>query len=158
MQNAKLFCYRENSVVAMTEINAELNLQGLLTNIVRRVAQSRSPFQSLPSEQQNLLVYFTWGCDGSTGQQYKQMFTLGKQYSYSDNLFNIVFTPTSVFTVKWKFRDKKNVFWKYPQPFLIKYCRSLRLQLKQETSDLMKQEVTCSGSDGKPSTHSCPTR
>ncbi|KAJ4437537.1 hypothetical protein ANN_17682 [Periplaneta americana] len=141
VREAKLQCYPDKDCITITEVRAEISLQGLLDHTVKRIVRSIEMIPSHFFEQNNLTLFSKWGCDGSSGHNgFKQKLADGDSFTDSE-IFLLSFVPLLLYSEK---DDKTNIlYWENPRPSSTKYCRPINIKLKHETSDLIKEEIDC---------------
>lgn len=138
---AKNLCYPPRSSIKITESSSEVELQQLLNHTAQRILQTQEEVIATltDKELQNLKFFCKWGCDGSSGQsEYKQTFE-GESISDASIFFTSV-VPLQLFYTDIKL-GKDIIIWKNPRTSSPRFCRPLRMQFLQETTELTKSEV-----------------
>lgn len=139
VREAKSRCYPEKNCIFVSEISAEVKLQGLLDHTIRRICQSINELNLSLLENQNLILISKWGFDGTSGKsQYKQKFS-NSDCTDSD-IFLSSLVPILLCAQSNDNIELKNSIWKNPKTSSTKYCRPIRLQLKKETTELTRKE------------------
>ncbi|CAH0546850.1 unnamed protein product [Brassicogethes aeneus] len=135
---AKRRCYPDRSAMTVTETSAEVKLQALLDHISERLLQVT--FEDInklhPTYSEKMQLILKWGCDGSTGQEYKQKFS---DKDSSDA--NIFFTSTVPLQLSVVNENHENiVVWQNPRPSSSRFCRPIRLQFLKESVKSTREE------------------
>ena len=78
-----------------------------------------------------------WGCDGSTGQQYKHVFN--DENSSDTTVFFTSMAPLQLSAVNET--KEEIVVWKNPKPSSSRFCRPIRLQFLKESADSTRKEL-----------------
>ena len=137
---AKKRCYPKPEFITVTGRSAEVKLQAILDHTVDCIRNMQNDvILSLTTEQLNsLLLISKWGCDGSSGHsQYKQVFE--NDGDSDSSIFVTSFVPLQLISDEPN-SSKKIIVWQNPRPASPRFCRPVRLQFIQETSDIITQE------------------
>lgn len=137
---AKKRCYPPISEMTFTETVAKVSLQSLLDHTVSRLFESlREVFESLDELlTREITLFLKWGCDGTSGQEYKQKF---EDDSSSDaHVFFTSIVPLRLYAQK---DDNEIVIiWNNMKPSSPRFCRPLKVAFLKETvqSTLIEKE------------------
>ena len=118
----------------MSESKCEVPLQQLLNKTCESILKVVSDTIGPENPDITAVLYLKWGFDGSSGHSgYKQKFV------------DTDLTDTSVFIsslVPLRLGDLKTgqVLWRNPKPSSIRFCRPIRIQWLQETTEVTKAE------------------
>lgn len=135
VQQAKQDCYPPAKAIRITDTSAEINLQAVLDLTVHRMLKVFDIEKH--HEIDKFILISKWGFDGATGQSiYKQR--------VSDEIANIE-KPIhqSIFIsslVPLKLMDGTSVVWENSHPSSTKYCRPIKFEFVQESTELIKRE------------------
>lgn len=128
---AKSAAYPEDIVI--TEQKCEVKLQSLLNHTIKRIFQHLQDFDTV-STHNCLSLVCKWGFDGSSNQsRYKQKWTTPGVTD--DSIVLTCLVPIILINL-----ETNNIIWKNPRPSSTRYCRPIRYQWLQETSDVCRQE------------------
>lgn len=137
---AKKDCYPSIDTVTVTEISAEVTLQGIVNHTVTRLAlfQRDVLIQYVKDLEDGLTMIFKWGCDGSSGHSsYKQKFAEGTSTTQADSsLFAICLVPLCL-----KAKKTGALIWHNSKPSSTRFCRPIKLLFEKETADLSRREI-----------------
>ena len=128
---AKNRCYPAITKMTVSETSAEIQLQTLLDHTTSRLLLSQKEvIESLdPNLQSEMTLFLKWGCDGTSGQEYKQKF---EDDSSSDA--HVFFTSVVPFRLYVRNdNDETLLIWNNLKPSSPRFCRPLRLQFLKET-------------------------
>lgn len=131
VQIAKQDCYPARIV---HETYGEVKLQDLVDHTSRRLCKYLEQVLEVYREKKNndFVLVFKWGCDGSRQNQYKQKF---QNYEDSDaNMFLSSLVPLRLLY------DKK-VIWQNPCPSSPRFCRPIRMRFVKENNDVTNEEM-----------------
>uniref|UniRef100_A0A6P7GRV6 Uncharacterized protein LOC114345671 n=1 Tax=Diabrotica virgifera virgifera TaxID=50390 RepID=A0A6P7GRV6_DIAVI len=130
VQLAKQECYPPRLV---SEMYAEVKLQDLVDHTARRICKYlEEVLETYCGKENDFVLLFKWGCDGSQQSQYKQKFDNSED---SDaNLFISSLVPLRLMA-------QKKVIWQNPHPSSPRFCRPIRMRYIKETRDISNEEV-----------------
>lgn len=136
VQKAKNDCYPSSECISVTEIRAEITLQGILDITVKRLLKAQEEVIKTLLPNANFTLICKWGCDGSSGHsRYKQKFA---DTAHDDEfLFVFSFVPLKLCLEN----DDSTWAWKNPSPSSTMYCRPIKFIFSKE-SDILTQTET----------------
>ena len=148
---AKKECYPEERAISITEISAEITLQGLLDHTIRRLILVQKDvlvqIEHVQNEPLHLKLMIKWGCDGASGHStYKQQFANESEGERRDdaNLFVISLVPLQMIATSEQSTSKglnKIVVWQNVRPSSTRYCRPIKLLFQKETVEFTRQQI-----------------
>ena len=129
--SAKNRCYPPSSAISISETSAEVELQPLLEHTTARLLQCQEQvIASLDSNLTNeMTLFLKWGCDGSSGQEYKQKFR--DEDSSDAHVFFTSIVPLRLFAKTSEGRTV--IIWNNLKPSSPRFCRPIRLQFLKES-------------------------
>ncbi|XP_054743575.1 uncharacterized protein LOC129248151 [Anastrepha obliqua] len=130
--DAKKRCYPESMTI--TDTSASIDLQELIDHTAKRLLHSMTEDEIAEIDDESLIMYSKWGCDGASGQcEYSQK--LGDKELCDSNLF-----MTSIVPLNLSCRINNNVVWKNERPSSTRYCRCIQFQFAKETPEKIRAE------------------
>lgn len=134
LAKAKKYCYPPLEKITVTDTSVEIELQHLIDHTVQRLCSYLGEVIDSVTDK-NLVLYFKWGCDGSSGHSlYKQTFE--NEENSDEYLFSISLVPLRLYSEA----NSEKILWQNPRPSSTRFCRPIKLMFRQETDQLTKQE------------------
>lgn len=141
IREAKEECYPNDIVIS--EISAEVSLQSLINHTTKRLCQvQRHVLLQHKDILDDVELIFKWGCDGTSGlTPYKQRFTDDKDKNLESEDTAIFVLSLVPLQLRCRKQGKKKNLWQNPTPSSTKYCRPIKLLLRSESTQLIKEET-----------------
>ncbi|XP_021703892.1 uncharacterized protein LOC110677210 [Aedes aegypti] len=138
LKNAKGQCYPDEQYISVTENSFEVKLQGLLNHTSSRLSLYIDEILTTLTkpEQQNLEMYYKWGCDGSQQDKFKQKFENAE--NSDSNVFMSSLVPVRLFL---NIEGNQKLLWQNPSPSSPRFCRPIRARFIRETNETTKEEI-----------------
>lgn len=146
VREVKVLCYPPKENIHITDMSAEIKLQGLLDHTTHRIIQLQEEvihayMEDVEGDPNVLTFIYKWGIDGSSNQSiYKQSWLGENNAEYNDESVIILsLVPIRLFANS----NIKNdiILWQNPRPGSTRFCRPIKFTFEKETAKKTRYEV-----------------